>query len=304
MPLPEMADPHSPMQVCSTIEDVWAAVRHARIEGLSVGFVPTMGALHAGHVSLLGAALAGNDFVVASIFVNPTQFGPGEDFEAYPRDAGGDLAMLRSAGVHAVFVPEVGEMYPLGEPATVVAPGSIGRTLEGAYRPGHFSGVATVCAKLFNIVRPDRVYMGQKDAQQLAVVRQMVQDLNMPLEVVACPTVREPDGLAMSSRNRLLSLEERSAAAVLPEALYAALLRAGKAEKSAHEVLAHARELIERQPLVRLQYLEVVDPRSFQPVEHIAAGHLIVLAAFVGSVRLIDNMQVPGGAWSGPPEAA
>lgn len=296
-----MADAHPLMQVCATIKDVRAAIGRARNNGSSVGFVPTMGALHAGHAALVAAAIAGNDFVVASIFVNPTQFGPGEDFQAYPRDAGGDRAMLRSAGVHAVFVPAVGEMYPLGEPATVVAPGPIARILEGADRPGHFEGVATVCAKLFNIVRPDRVYMGQKDAQQLAVVRRMVRDLNMPLEVVACPTVRESDGLAMSSRNRLLNPQERTAAAVLPQALSAALTLIHAGETSVPALVEHAGQIIARQPLVRLQYLEVVDPRTFAPVDHAAAGTLIVLAAIVGSVRLIDNMQVgQGGAWSEP----
>lgn len=290
MLLREMDSP----QVFETIAGVRAAVG-ARSRGMSVGFVPTMGALHSGHASLMERARKGNDFVIASIFVNPTQFGPGEDFQTYPRDLAGDLAALGTAGVDAVFAPTVTEMYPTGAVSTAVAPGPLAETLEGAHRPGHFAGVATVCAQLFNIVQPDRVYLGEKDAQQVAVLRQMVADLHMPLEIVACPTVRDPDGLAMSSRNRRLSPEDRSAAEAIPAALFAARERVQEGEFSAQILVAHARQIIDQRPLVRLQYLEVVDPRTFQPVDRVAVGSLMVLAAIVSSVRLIDNMQVGQG---------
>lgn len=254
-----------------------------------------MGALHEGHLSLVRQAKKSGGCVVVSIFVNPTQFGPGEDFESYPRDLEGDLAALAGEGVDLVFAPTVSEMYPTGRIETSIDPGPIGGVAEGLYRPGHFAGVATVCVKLFNIVRPDRVYLGQKDAQQVAVLRQVVADLDLPVEVVAGPTVREEDGLAMSSRNRRLDPEGRRAAAVLYRALERARVLVDQGETSADAIKAAALEVIAGQSEVRLQYLDVVDQLTFRPVDHIAAGSLVILAAFVGLVRLIDNVTVGTG---------
>jgi pantoate--beta-alanine ligase len=254
-----------------------------------------MGALHDGHLSLVRLAKKAGGCVVVSIFVNPTQFGPGEDFESYPRDLESDLAALAGESVDLVFAPTVPEMYPTGGIETSIDPGPIGRVAEGVYRPGHFAGVATVCVKLFNIVGPDRVYLGQKDAQQVAVLRQVVADLNLSVEVVAGPTVREEDGLAMSSRNRRLDPEGRRAAPVLYRALERARDLVDQGQTSADAIKAAARVVIAGQSQVRLQYLDVVDHLTFKPVDHIAAGSLVILAAFVGSVRLIDNVTVGTG---------
>ena len=258
-----------------------------------------MGALHEGHLSLVRRARNSGGCVVVSIFVNPTQFGPGEDFESYPRDPEGDLAALTEEGVDLVFAPTVAEMYPSGSIETRIDAGAIGEVAEGLYRPGHFAGVATVCVKLFNIVQPDRVYLGQKDAQQVAVLRQVVLDLNLPVEVIACPTVREEDGLAISSRNRRLDPQGRRAAAVLHRALELARELVESGETSSAEVKAAAREVIARQSEVSLQYLDVVDHLTFRPVDRVVAESLVILAAFVGSVRLIDNIQVRLGVASG-----
>ena len=251
-----------------------------------------MGALHEGHLSLVRQATRKGGCVVVSIFVNPTQFGPGEDFESYPRDPDGDLAALTGEGIDLVFAPTAAEMYPSGRIGTKVDPGPIGEIAEGLYRPGHFAGVATVCVKLFNIVQPDRVYLGQKDAQQVAVLRQVVADLNLPVELVACPTVREEDGLAMSSRNRRLSPEGRHAATVLHRALELARELVEGGETSSEEIKTAAREVIAGQSEVGLQYLDVVDHLTFRPVDRVASGSLVIVAAFVGPVRLIDNVAV------------
>jgi pantoate--beta-alanine ligase len=251
-----------------------------------------MGALHEGHLSLVRQATKKGGCVVVSIFVNPAQFGPGEDFESYPRDPDGDLAALTGEGVDLVFAPTAAEMYPSGRIGTKVDPGAIGEVAEGLYRPGHFAGVATVCVKLFNIVQPDRVYLGQKDAQQVAVLRQIMADLNLPVELVACPTVREKDGLAMSSRNRRLSPEGRRAAAVLHRALELAGELVEGGETSPEEIKTAAREVIAGQSEVGLQYLDVVDHLTFRPVDRVASGSMVILAAFVGPVRLIDNVAV------------
>lgn len=253
-----------------------------------------MGALHEGHLSLVRLARQGTGATVVSIFVNPTQFGPGEDFHSYPRDLDGDLRLLEREGVDLVFAPAPAEMYPGGKIDTIVDPGEIGRVAEGRYRPGHFTGVATVCTKLFNLVEPARVYLGQKDAQQLAVLRQVVQNLNLPVELIAGPTVREDDGLAMSSRNRRLDPEGRRAAAVLYRALTHARDLVEEGQTSSGKIAAAAREVIAGQSRVSLQYLDVVDPRTFLPVDRVASGSLMVLAAFVGPVRLIDNMALGG----------
>jgi pantoate--beta-alanine ligase len=277
------------MKVFDTIPALRQALEGVRRSGRAVEFVPTMGALHEGHLALVRAARQAGGLNVMSIFVNPLQFGPSEDFDSYPRDLDGDLAAAEQAGVDVVFAPTAAEMYPARRMQTRVEVGRLGEILEGAYRPGHFAGVATVCAKLFHIVGPHRVYLGQKDAQQIAVLRQMVEDLNLPVELVSCPTVREPDGLALSSRNRRLGAEDRRAAPALYAGLQAAARAAAAGETSAARVVAAAREVVDLQPAVRLQYLEVVHPRTFEPVDEISPEALVAVAAHVGPVRLIDN---------------
>jgi pantoate--beta-alanine ligase len=251
-----------------------------------------MGAFHDGHLALMQAARREDGFRVVSIFVNPLQFGPSEDFDTYPRDLKSDLELAEGQAVDVVFAPPVDEMYPLGSLKTRVEVGRLGQILEGEHRPGHFAGVATVCAKLFNIVGPDRVYLGRKDAQQVAVLRQMVRDLNLPVELIECPTIRERDGLAMSSRNRRLGPDERRAAAALYRALKSAQAEAHKGQASAAAVIAAGREVLEQEPAVSLQYLEVVSAQTFDPVDRVSSGALVVVAAHVGSVRLIDNIIV------------
>lgn len=248
-----------------------------------------MGYFHEGHLSLLASAAGGNDVVVASIFVNPLQFGSEEDFEVYPRDLKRDKSMAQDSGVTHLFVPSVFEMYPQGQLETTVDVGRIGEICEGRYRPGHFSGVATVCVKLFNIVRPDRAYFGQKDAQQLAVIRQVVRDFNLPLEIVACPTVRDSSGLALSSRNSRLDPGQLQSASVISLALFRAADLAKKGERSASILEAESRAQIAGEPEVRLQYLQVVDPLTFEEVTSIEEEASMVIAAYVGDVRLIDN---------------
>jgi pantoate--beta-alanine ligase len=265
----------------------------------TVGFVPTMGYLHAGHLSLARAARAENDVVVASIFVNPTQFGPNEDLARYPRDLPRDLALLDVEGVDAVFTPSVEEMYPAGF-ATYVAPtGLIAERLEAARRPGHFRGVATVVAKFFQIVAPDRAYFGQKDAQQVAVIRRLLADLNFSLELRVAPTVREPDGLAMSSRNAYLGPEDRAAATALFRAL-----SAGRWAFDTHlggdarEVTCAMEAMVVAEPRAMLDYADVCDPDSFAPLETLRAPALLAIAARVGPARLIDNFLLRAdGTW-------
>jgi pantoate--beta-alanine ligase len=252
-----------------------------------VGFVPTMGYLHEGHLALVRRAREENESVVASIFVNPTQFGPKEDFKSYPRDTERDLKMLKPL-TDIVFMPSSPEMYPDGFDTWVV-PGRVAERLEGAVRPGHFRGVTTVVAKLFNIVRPTRAYFGQKDAQQLAVIKKMVNDLNMNLEIVACPTVREADGLAMSSRNIYLNPEQRRAALVLSKAL--ALVRElwGEGENEAGTIRRRLAELIEKEPLAEIDYISVADPETLKEMHRIKPPALVSLAVRFGKTRLIDN---------------
>ncbi len=260
-----------------------------RKAGSVIGLVPTMGALHAGHGSLIERAAAGSDYVVVSVFVNPIQFNSQADYSRYPRTLETDLRFCEQAGAHAVFAPEIAEMYPQPQKTFVDVEG-VTEKLCGEFRPGHFRGVATVVAKLFNIVEPDRAYFGEKDAQQLAVIRRMARDLNMPVEIVEVPTVRELDGLALSSRNVHLSPEERYAAPVLYRSLCAVaeLVSAGASDPEA--IKAHARELLAAEPLVRLEYLEIVDPGEMQPVSRIQGPVRIALAAWLGSTRLIDNV--------------
>jgi pantoate--beta-alanine ligase len=255
----------------------------------AVGLVPTMGCLHEGHLSLLTAARRENARVVATLFVNPTQFGPDEDLARYPRDLARDQALLDRAGCDLLFAPPVEEMYRPGAETTVDV-GSVALPLEGERRPGHFRGVATVVAKLLQIARPDRAYFGEKDAQQLAVVRRLVADLDVPVEIRGCPIVREPDGLASSSRNTYLSAEERRAATVLFRALEAAraLWRSGARRGAPLE--RALRETIEREPLARVDYAAAADPATFQPVEGPRDRVRLLVAAFVGRTRLIDNL--------------
>jgi len=275
-------------EVASSAE-LRAATDAARQGGAGVGFVPTMGALHAGHRSLLAAARAGNDLVVASVFVNPLQFGPAEDLAAYPRDRVADLAVLEAEGTDLVFLPPGEEMWP-SPPDVRLAVGSLAERLEGLVRPGHLDGVATVVAKLLHLVGPSRAYFGQKDAQQLAVVRRMVADLAFPNQIVACPTVREPDGLAVSSRNAYLSSGERRRATALYRALEAgrAVFEAGGRDPAAVE--AAARDLLEDAPGVAPDYVALVDPVTFEPVKQAEPGQVLATAARVGRARLIDNV--------------
>jgi len=286
-----------------------AACRALRVQerGLSapehaptLGLVPTMGALHAGHLSLVTAARAQCDLVVASIFVNPTQFGPNEDFTRYPRTFDTDCAQLESAGVDLLFAPSAETMYPSGN-ATFVDPGPIAERLDGASRPGHFRGVATIVTRLFSIIQPDHAYFGQKDAAQVAVLRQITRDLNLPVELVVCSTVREPDGLAMSSRNRYLSPAERLRARVLYRALSAARELAESGETRADTLRAamlNALDLPDPSPEagaipIHLDYAAVVDPDTLLPLTDTSHGALLAIAAFVGSTRLIDNILLP-----------
>jgi pantoate--beta-alanine ligase len=252
-----------------------------------------MGALHAGHISLVSAALAGCDSVAASIFVNPTQFAPGDDYEAYPRDFDDDCRKLSSAGLHVLFAPSAAEMYPPGN-TTFVDPGDIGTRLDGASRPGHFRGVATIVSRLFHIVGPDRAYFGQKDAAQVAVLRRMVSDLNFLIDLVICPTFREPDGLAMSSRNRYLSPAERTRALILSRALRAAedLVRNGETSAEALNSAMLAVFSDSEDPLVRLDYAAAVDPDTLLPVTDTSRGALLAIAAWIGPTRLIDNLLI------------
>jgi pantoate--beta-alanine ligase len=276
------------MQVLSSVQDMRAASLAIRKRGQSLGLVPTMGALHAGHIALVRAARAQCDLVAASIFVNPKQFGPNEDFSKYPRTFEKDCALLEAEGVALVFAPPPQEMYPTGA-STFVEVESIGDRLDGRSRPGHFRGVATIVAKLFHVVGPDRAFFGQKDAAQVAVLRSMVRDLNFDLELVVCPTVREPDGLALSSRNRYLSAEERARALALSTALnvISATYRAG--QKSVAPLLEAGRSVLATEPEVRVDYLEIVNAESLLPLTEAVPGALVAVAAYIGNTRLIDN---------------
>lgn len=259
--------------------------------GLTWGFVPTMGYLHAGHLSLVQLSLAGNERTAVSIFVNPTQFAPTEDLSAYPRNLAGDLAMLEAAGVDLVFTPNDAIMYPPGF-QTTVSLSQVTQPLEGSSRPTHFAGVATVVAKLFNIVQPTRAYFGQKDAQQTIVLRQMVHDLNFNLEMVIGPTGREPDGLAMSSRNALLSPENRAAAPVVYRALSAAQAAYDAGERSGDVLRQTMRAVMTAVPQARIDYVSAADPRTLQELEVVAEGVLLSTAVFFGKTRLIDNILI------------
>jgi len=278
------------MKVVETIAAMKA--ERGKLAG-SVGFVPTMGYLHEGHLALVRHARTETLTVIASIFVNPTQFGPQEDFATYPRDPERDLALLEKENVGVVFMPSAQEMYPQGFSSSVAVEG-ITERLEGKPRPGHFMGVTTVVAKLFNIVQPDRAYFGQKDAQQLAVIRKMVSDLNMNLEIVAVPTVREPDGLAMSSRNTNLTPEERKAAPVLWKALCLARGHWENGEKDAARLRQEMTTLIEREPFAQIEYVSIADPETLEELEKVDSQALVSLAVRIGGTRLIDNTMLGG----------
>ena len=280
------------MQVVRTIAEIRAAVGALRAQGKTIGLVPTMGALHEGHLSLVRAAGAACDAVVATIFVNPTQFGPNEDFSKYPRTFEADCDKLTAEKVDLLFAPDTEEMYPAGA-TTFVAVEPIGDRLDGASRPGHFRGVATVVAKLFNIVAADKAFFGQKDAAQVAVLRRMVRDFNFNLELVVCPIVREPDGLAMSSRNRYLSAEDRERALVLHRALRHMEEKISIGVTSSSELIDIGLGVLAEDPDAKLDYLRIVDPDTLEDLPDVENGALIAVAAGIGPARLIDNVLIP-----------
>ena len=285
------------MRTISTVAEMQVTCREIRRSGKSLGFAPTMGALHDGHLSLVRAARAHNEVVAASIFVNPLQFGPNEDFSKYPRAIEQDKSLLEAEKVDLLFAPSSEEMYPKGAMTSVYVEG-LSEKLDGKSRPGHFKGVTTVVAKLFEIVHPDRAYFGQKDAAQVAVLRKMVQDLNMDVELVVCPIIRERDGLAMSSRNAYLSPEQRKQAQVLNRSLMRVQAMADLGENSTAALREAGKQVIAEEPAARLDYFEIVDANTLDPVEDISQGALVAVAAHVGTTRLIDNLVLHGAGTS------
>jgi len=277
------------MKLVHSIAEMRALSRSARSAGKRLGLVPTMGALHEGHVSLVRAAKAKTDIVAASIFVNPTQFGPNEDFAKYPRNLENDCARLELQGVEWVFAPATEEMYSSNSATWVTVEGLSDR-LCGKSRPGHFRGVTTVVSKLFHIIEPDAAFFGQKDAAQHAIIRRMVLDLNMPVAIEICPIVREPDGLAMSSRNAYLSVQERKSALVLHRSLMRVQDMFARGERNAERLIALARKEFNSESIVRLDYFEIVDPDTLEPTPCINGRSLVAVAAFLGKTRLIDNV--------------
>ena len=277
------------MKIATTIAEVRAQVREWKQQGLTVGLVPTMGYLHEGHASLVKTSVQQCDRTVASVFLNPTQFGPGEDLETYPRDFEHDCALLTECGCDMVFHPEVSEMYPDGFATFVEVQSEMPRQLCGKTRPIHFRGVCTVVSKLFNIVTPDKAFFGQKDAQQLAIIRRMVLDLSMGIEIVGCPIIREADGLAKSSRNTYLSAEERKAALCLSRGLNKGKAAVEAGETDAEKVKAIITAEIEAEPLSRIDYVEIVDWNNLEPVSSTEGSILAAVAVYIGKTRLIDN---------------
>ncbi len=277
------------MQTHATIAAMRTACRAAKRENKSLGFVPTMGALHEGHLSLMHAAKKECDVVAASIFVNPTQFGPNEDYSKYPRTLERDAAMLQQEGVDLLFTPTVDEMYPNGA-TTFVEVGSLGERLCGRFRPGHFRGVATIVSKLFHIIEPDVAYFGQKDAAQCAVIKRMVRDLDMPVRIAVCPITREADGLAMSSRNAYLTSVQRTQALVLSRVLQRVQELFSHGDKDSAKLITAANSIFATEPAVHLEYVEIVDAGSLEPIQTTAKGTLVAVAAKVGGTRLIDNL--------------
>jgi pantoate--beta-alanine ligase len=279
------------MQTISSAAEMTAFSKAAQRAGKRVGFVPTMGALHEGHLSLVRAAHAHSDVVVVSIFVNPTQFGPNEDFAKYPRSFEKDRVMLEHEGAGCVFSPSVEEMYPPGATTWVTVEG-LSEKLDGRSRPGHFRGVTTVVSKLFNIVQPEAAFFGQKDAAQVAIVRKMVLDLNFDVKIIVCPIVRESDGLAMSSRNAYLTPEQRKQATVLHRALECVRARISEGESNVQNLIGVGKQTIAQEPGVRLDYVEIVNPDTLDPLTDISGAALIAVAAYLGTTRLIDNLLV------------
>jgi pantoate--beta-alanine ligase len=277
------------MKIIASAKEMTSLSKEVRRSGRTVGFVPTMGALHQGHLSLVRAAREKTDIVVTSIFVNPTQFGPAEDFSKYPRTFEKDSAMLAAEKTDYIFSPSVEEMYPK-DATTWVDVEELSGKLDGRSRPGHFRGVTTVVSKLFNIVQPDMAFFGQKDAAQVAVIRKMVRDLNLDVEIVVCPIVRESDGLAMSSRNAYLNPEQRKQALVLSQALKKVEKLAVQGERNSEKLIGAGKQVIAEEPSVRLDYFEIVNPDTLDPVADVNQGALVAVAAFVGTTRLIDNL--------------
>jgi len=277
------------MQIARTIDSVRKAVKKARSEGRTIGLVPTMGALHQGHISLIKAATQRCDFVVVSIFVNPAQFGPGEDLDKYPKDLEADSAICQNAGVQLIFAPEDKQMYP-DKNLTWVTVDKLSENLCGRFRPGHFRAVATVCAKLFNIVCADKAFFGQKDAQQAILIKRMVTDLNMDLDIVICPTVREDSGLALSSRNKYLSPEEKKDARLLYSSLKICEKMADQGVRDSQKLTQAIRQEIARSTRIQIEYVSITDARKLQDIERIDRSTLVSLAVKIGTTRLIDNI--------------
>jgi pantoate--beta-alanine ligase len=277
------------VQILKKIDETRTALRVAKAAHKRVGLVPTMGALHEGHLSLVRSAKAQCGVIAASIFVNPTQFGPNEDFSKYPRMFERDCDLLQKEGVDFVFAPSVEEMYPAGAITYVTVEG-MSEKLCGKSRPGHFRGVTTVVAKLFTIVEPDIAFFGQKDAAQVAIIRRMAQDLNFPVEIVACPIVREPDGLAMSSRNAYLNPQQRQQALVLSRSLQQVQKAFAQGERDGPQLIVAGKNAFATEPGAWLDYLELVDPETLDPMDHVSSKALVAVAAFVGTTRLIDNV--------------
>lgn len=276
------------MDICNTVKEVRTKINEWKKQGLTVGFVPTMGYLHEGHKSLMEAARAHNDKVAVSIFVNPMQFGPSEDLKTYPRDFNRDIKLCESVGVDLIFHPEPSEMYD-DNFCSYVDMNGLTEELCGKSRPGHFRGVQTVVLKLFNIVKPDRAYFGQKDAQQLAVIKRMVADLNADVEIIGCPIIREADGLAKSSRNTYLSKDERAAALILSKSLGLGKKLIEQGETDAKKVIEAISNNIKTEPLARIDYVSAVDFNTIKPVDKIGKSVLIAIAVYIGKTRLIDN---------------
>ena len=276
------------MKIVHAIKDLQEALADLRAQGKTVGLVPTMGALHAGHASLVKRSVAENDATVVSVFVNPTQFNDKNDLAKYPRTLEADCRLLEQCGATVVFAPSVEEIYPEPDMRHFSFP-PLDTVMEGAYRPGHFNGVCQIVSKLFDLVKPDRAYFGEKDFQQLAIIREMVRQLKFPLQIVGCPIVREEDGLAKSSRNSYLSAEERKAALCLSRSVFAAqdLIEGG--ERNADIVRTAVREIIEAEPLAQIDYIEVVDLGNMQPVDSLGESGLVAIAVYIGKTRLIDN---------------
>src|SRR5262249_13437688 len=288
------------MLILTSAAEVTAVSKEAHRAGKRVGFVPTMGALHDGHLSLVRTARGQADVVIASVFVNPTQFGPNEDFSKYPRSPERDAAMLAAEKTDYIFLPSVEEMYPPGATSWVTVEG-LSEKLDGGSRPGHFRGVTTVVAKLFSIVQPDLAFFGQKDAAQVAIVSKMVRDLNFDVRIVVCPIVREVDGLAMSSRNTYLTPEQRKHALVLYRSLMRVQFLVDRGETASDRLLVAGKQVMAEEPAVKLDYFEIVDRETLEPVNDVSAGALVAVAAYVGSTRLIDNIVVTGrGHADGP----